>query len=393
MRYSRSMDVQARCVCAVPGSPIMSRSILITGAGSGPSNNLMRSMRNADAAISLVGCHSDRFLLKKSNADRNFLIPPIESNEFEGDTPFSRALHALVQQTGVDALVPGNDRDARAIAAVQMRNPLPCHTLLPPLATIETCQDKYVVSTFLRERGIPAPRTYEILDRNSLLEAWRALRDPALAWCRIRRGFASKGATKVRDAEQAWQWISYWHTMRGVPVEEFTLCEFLPGRDYNVQGLWQDGRVVLIKMCERLSYLNADHQPSGMSSTPAVAKTIWDKRAIDACEAGLLAIDRHASGVFNFDLKENAAGVPCITEINAGRFAMITNIYDLTGRHNMAGCYLKMMFGEHTTVDDPYDDAGENYLIRDLDTLPEVFSGEALFEGISVAAPAPPAPL
>ena len=46
-----------------------------------------------------------------------------------------------------------------------------------------------------------------------------------------------------------------------------------------------------------------------------------------------------AHGVFNFDLKENEAGIPCITEINAGRFAMITNIYDLIGRHNMAASY------------------------------------------------------
>ena len=80
----------------------------------------------------------------------------------------------------------------------------------------------------------------------------------------------------VRDTEQAWNWISYWHTMRDVPVEDFTLSEFLPGRDYNVQGLWFEGRLVLIKMCERLSYLNADQHPSGMASTPALAKTVWD---------------------------------------------------------------------------------------------------------------------
>ena len=31
-----------------------------------------------------------------------------------------------------------------------------------------------------------------------------------------------------------------------------------------------------MKMCERLSYLDGENRPSGMSSTPAVAKTLCD---------------------------------------------------------------------------------------------------------------------
>ena len=84
----------------------------------------------------------------------------------------------------------------------------------------------------------------------------------------------------VRDADQAWHWITYWNTMRGVPVEDFTLCEFLPGRDFSVQAIWHHGRLVLMKMCERLSYLNATQSPSGMASTPALAKTVWEPAKI-----------------------------------------------------------------------------------------------------------------
>lgn len=354
----------------------------MTGAGTGPSNNLMRSLVQADASTYLVGCHSDRFVLKKSPAQRNFLIAQLDTGEERVDAGLNCALRSVVESAQVDLVIPGNDRDARALAATQEREALPCRTFLPALKTIDMCQDKCVLSLFLRERGIPAPRTYALTDAESVAEAWRALDPPEMAWCRIRRGFASRGATKVRDAAQAWNWISYWHTMRGVPVEEFTLCEFLPGRDYNVQGLWSEGRLVLIKMCERLSYLNADQQPSGMASTPALAKTVWEPAAIDACQAALRAIDGSAHGVFNFDLKENEAGVPCITEINAGRFAMITNLYDLTGRHNMAASYVRVAFGEPTGIDDPYDDAGEHYLVRDLDTLPTILCVDELFERI-----------
>jgi ATP-grasp domain len=354
----------------------MSRRLLVTGAGTGPSNNLMRSLMHGDPSSVLVGCHSDRFMLKKSPAQRNFLVPPLDADEGE------RALRSVVERAGVELVVPGSDADARALAAIRERQALACRSFLPALKTIDACQDKYELSRFLRERGIPAPRTYALTNRDSVAQAWRALEPRDLAWCRIRRGFASRGATKVRDAEQAWSWISYWHTMREVPVEDFTLSEFLPGRDYNVLGLWSGGRLALIKMCERLSYLNAEHHPSGMASTPALAKTVWEPAAIEACEAAIGALDAGASGVFSFDLKENEAGVPCITEINAGRFCMITNIHDLTGCHNTAQSYVRLAFGEATGIEDPYDRAGEHYLVRDLDTLPAVLSADELFEGI-----------
>ena len=186
----------------------------------------------------------------------------------------------------------------------------------------------------------------------------------------------------VRDADQAWQWISYWNTMRGVPVEHFTLCEFLPGRDFSVQGLWFEGRLVLMKMCERLSYLNATQNPSGMGSTPALAKTVWVPAAISACESAMHVVDPHPHGIFFFDMKENEAGVPCVTEINASRFAMITNIHDLIGRHNMAGTYARLGCGEAVQIDDPYDYPGEYYLVRELDTLPGIYSVDALHERI-----------
>jgi predicted ATP-grasp superfamily ATP-dependent carboligase len=359
----------------------MSRRILITSAGSGPCNNLMRSLLHADPSTVLMGCHSDRFVLKQSRGQRNFLLPPPDSEEGRLSA-FDQALRSVMTDAQIDLVIPGNDRDALVLAGLHERTPFPCHTFLPAPATIDLCQDKYVLYLRLRDRDIPVPQTYAVSDRASLIEGWRALGSRDLTWCRIRRGAASRGATMVRDADQAWAWISYWHTMRGVPVEDFTLSEFLPGRDYNVQGIWSDGRLILIKMCERLSYLNASQQPSGMASTPALAKTGWEEAAIEACEAALRAIDIRAHGVFNFDLKENDAGIACITEINAGRFAMITNLYDLTGRHNMAASYARLACGEDVHIGDPYDDPGEFYLIRELDTLPGIFGAGELFEGI-----------
>jgi carbamoyl-phosphate synthase large subunit len=170
--------------------------------------------------------------------------------------------------------------------------------------------------------------------------------------------------------------------MRGVPPTAFTLSEYLPGRDFACQSLWKDGKLVLIKTCERLSYYGGWNRASGVSSTPQLAKTVRDPRVVQVCTDAVQAIDPKASGVFSIDLKEDENGIPCVTEINVGRFFMITNIFDLTGKHNMAVTYVRLALGEPVDIGEAYDVAQDYYLVRDLDTVPGIFHAEELFEGI-----------
>jgi carbamoyl-phosphate synthase large subunit len=190
------------------------------------------------------------------------------------------------------------------------------------------------------------------------------------------------GAIPVKRADQARSWIRYWEEMRGVPAASFTISEYLPGRDFSLQCLWNEGTLVLAKMSERLSYFGGAHSPSGVSSTPALGKTVLEPRVVEVCTAAIRAVDPKASGVFCFDLKEDEEGVPCVTEINAGRFAMITNIYDLAGRHNMAVTYVRLALDLPLEIQHVQDFAEDYYLVRDLDTLPGVFHAEELFEGM-----------
>src|SRR4029434_10044803 len=56
--------------------------LLLTGAGSAATSNLIRSLRAGYRALTVVGCHSDRFLLKKSSADRNYLVPALAAARY-----------------------------------------------------------------------------------------------------------------------------------------------------------------------------------------------------------------------------------------------------------------------------------------------------------------------
>jgi carbamoyl-phosphate synthase large subunit len=192
-------------------------------------------------------------------------------------------------------------------------------------------------------------------------------------------------ATPVMTARQAWAWVTYWRDLRRVPVRSFILAEYLPGRDFAVQSLWRGGRLMLIKSYERLAYVAANAQPSGVSSIAAIAKTVVAPRVVAVAAAAVRALDRRACGAYSVDLKMNAADEPCVTEINVGRFISGTPLFDLTGRHNMALTYVRLALGQPCALGEPYDQAQDDYMVRDLDTLPAIFRAEAFFDGINEA--------
>ncbi len=353
----------------------MSARLLLLEAGSAPSNNLMRSLSEGDRSLVMIGCNASRFVLKKSPARRNYLLP-LSTNDY------TTALRRIIRSERIDLIIPTSDADV--VRLTQLRKSFGRRTFLPSDSVIERCQDKYGLTRFLRRRGLPAPLTYRIRSRKHINEVFARFRGRAKLWCRIRTGSGSLGAIPVRTQDQVRGWISFWEGMRSIPPDSFTLSEYLPGRDYCVQTIWDNGRLVLAKMAERILYLDTG-SPSGRSSMPALAKTVHDPYVIDVCARAIRALDVRASGVFFVDLKENEGGDPCITEINPGRFATMTNIHDLAGKHNMAVTYVRVALGKRVRIPNAYDFAEGHYLVRSVDTLPAVLTEDELFHGIRVA--------
>ena len=228
--------------------------VLVTNAGRGASNNLIRSLRAGSVSLSILGCHDDQFVLKNSEAERNYLVPP------PGHPRRLRVLQRILKTESVDLVIPTSDRDVSELS--RAGNRLRDYLFLPRPATITACEDKYGLSAFLRARGIPAPLTYPVTGLTRIEAIFRRLGDPSRVWCRIRTGAGAMGAIPVASPAQATSWIAYWRDMRDVPVASFTLSEYLPGRDFGCQSLWKDGQLVLIKTYERLSYLGSGSQPA-----------------------------------------------------------------------------------------------------------------------------------
>ena len=352
----------------------MAARLLFTNAGNAPSNNLIRSMRAGAGAAFIVGCNDDQFALKKSDADRNYVVPPADHPEW------SEVLRWIMKTERLDLIIPTVDADVESLS--DARKTLGEYLFLPDAAVLDLCRDKYRLISLLRRNGIDAPLSYPVRDLKQITGIFQQLKGGRPLWCRVRSGAGALGALPVQTPEQARSWIRYWKEMRGVPVAAFVLSEYLPGRDFGCQSVWRDGELALIKTYERLSYLGLGSQPARVSSVAALAKTVFEAKVVDTCVRAIKLLDAKASGVFSVDLKEDVRGIPCITEIGVGRFSSATNIFDMVGKHNMARTFVQLARGQKVKIKDSYDAAPDWYMMRDLDGVPRIFHASQFADNI-----------
>ena len=347
--------------------------ILILGAGSAAGENLIRSLRTADPSLMLLGGHDDRFALKRSAAVARYLLPSPRARTFV------RAVGRLVDESHVDLVVPTSDTHVQALSDGRRR--LGRAVFLPDRGVVALCSDKFRLTCALRRHGIPSPATYPVTSLAAIDTVFaRFARRPL--WCRPRTGTCARGGSAVITPEQARGWIRLWHTMQGLPVRSFTLSEYLPGREILCQSVWDRGRLVLANTFERLSYFGVDNIPSGVTSLSSLAKTVVAPAVVDLCRRAVRAVAPAASGAFSIDVKEDGAGRPHVTEINAGRFFMAMTAFDRVLKQNMALTYVQLALGAHVEFRETYDAVDDYYMARDLDVEPAIFHADDAFDGI-----------
>ena len=91
----------------------MTRRILLPGAGTGTVNNLIRSLREDYPGLVVVGANDDRFTLRNSKANRNYLVPDTE------DSRFAAALRTIIERERIDLLIPSTDADVSVVSELR----------------------------------------------------------------------------------------------------------------------------------------------------------------------------------------------------------------------------------------------------------------------------------
>jgi hypothetical protein len=345
---------------------------LVTGAGTGSSANLIRALRTMATKPYVAGVNNDRFVLKLSIADNNYLCPDPSNREF------AKSLLKIIKRERINLVMATDDNVVKALSDHRRRYPI--NLLLPHRETIDLCQDKYALNVFLRRHNVPVPRTFEIKSLRGLEKVFARFSHEGLLWCRARRGSRSLAATPVAEIEQARAWITQWRDLQGVKVSDFTLAEYLPGRHFIVQSVWQRGSLLRAQAVEVLSYFAAGNNPSGVFSLSCLAKTVGAPEAVKVALSAVQALEKEPSGAFCVELKEAADGVPSVTEINAGRFPSGVTALLAVGTDNMIAAFASIAIGENVTISEPYGSGLEYYMVRDIDVIPRVFPAADLLE-------------
>lgn len=351
------------------------RRVLVLGAGSAGAENLIRSLRRADPSLALLGGHDDPFVARRSAADERALLPAC------GHPRFVPMLRRLVRAWRVDLIVPTIDRHVQALS--DARRELRGVLFLPSARAVALCRDKLRLTMALRRHGVPAPETHPVTGPDRVEAIFARLGHPDRVWCRPRTGTCARGGAAVATPEEARRWMTVWETMQGVPASAFTLAEYLPGREILCQSVWRRGRMVLANTFERLAYFGADNIPSGVTSLSSLAKTVVEPGVVQVCRRAIGAVAPGASGAFSVDVKEDAAGRPRVTEINAGRFFMAMTAFDRVLKHSIALAYVRVASGEAVDFGEAYDSVEDHYMVRDMDVEPKLFRGDELFDGLT----------
>jgi carbamoylphosphate synthase large subunit len=263
--------------------------------------------------MTLVGTDSNEYFMNLAITDAKYLVPRAK------DPAYVDRLNEIIRRENVEFLHAQPDVEVEVVS--ENREKLTAQVFLPSKATVVACQDKLESAKVWSRKNVPVARTIEVRKDKDIDKAFAEFGSPI--WIRARHGAGGKGSTPADNRETAVSWIKYWKS-RGVDWE-FIAQEHLPGRNIAFHSLWKDGELVVSMARERLEYIYAYLAPSGITGTPAVQKTVHYDDVNRISTEAVLSIDSKFSGIASVDLKENATGTPCVTEINPGR--MFTTSY------------------------------------------------------------------
>jgi carbamoyl-phosphate synthase large subunit len=247
---------------------------------------------------------------------------------------------------------------------------------------MEVGQDKLRSQQVLARKNVPVAKTRAVSSIADVREAFEELAldlssEPgAPLWVRARHGAGGRLSLLCSSYQEARHWMELW-VLRGSPIDEFIIQEYLPGRNIAWDSLWSEGELVTSYARERLEYPFKHISPSGITGTPSVARIVHDDRLNEVAQAAVRAIDPKPHGAYSIDAKESSTGEMCVTEVDSGKFHSTMPLWGyIAVKHlkmpwyaNLADLYVRLGLGERAPSSVPRTDLIPEgyYLLRDMD--------------------------
>ncbi len=306
--------------------------ILLLGCGGSPGVNFIKALRLADKNVLIVGVDLGKYNLQGAPVAKKYLL---ERNPGE-EKKYVQKIIQIIKKEKITFVHAQPDDEVKILS--DYRDQIPATTFLPSKEAVDIAQDKWLTYRRLQSRGVPVARTFQLTDESSLKHVFKSIQGPI--WLRASRGYGGKASLPVDEIDHAKMWISYWIKHGGLTWDDFLASEKLPGREISWLSIWKDNKLICSQQKERVSWVQGHIAPSGVGGTTAVQKTTHEKKINDVCTATILALDKNPNGIYVVDTKENTKGIPCVTEINPGRF-FTTSLFFATAGVNMPNIFVR----------------------------------------------------
>jgi len=344
------------------------KNILLTGVGGVTPQSIAKSLRKSKRKYKIIGVDSSvtsNGLYMEELFDKTYHIPMCT------DEKYYDYLNYITEIERVDLIIISPDFEVNVVS--KNRDKLNAKVILPQDSFIQVITDKIKTHEYLKESGhVPE---FAIIDtEEDLKNAYKKIGTPF--WIRQFVGTSGLGSLKVTSYEQAKIWID-----NNEGWGKFMASEYLPGKNFGFQLIFNKGELVTSACYERKSYVMGKIAPSGISGNAAHGEFIHrddvNDISVDSIEAICNKLNIKPHGMFTVDLKEDKNGIPRVTEINPRHIAP-TYCFAEAGV-NFSEIMVRIGLGEDVSGIPQYNAINPNYiLLRGVDAEPVVMKKELL---------------
>ena len=347
--------------------------VLVTGVGGPTPRSFVRAIKWFGKELAnnfeFFGVDCNRLaygLYDKVLFSKTFVVPRADNENYW------EAINTIIDENDIDGAVILPELEViewAKNATAKLNKKIKLH--LPDPALAAQIVNKHTLHQLLKDSGL-VPKYYLI---NPLAFSYTGLREKVgeIFWVRSTEGSSGLGSLKIENEKALEQWVAI-----NPGVTEFIASEFLPGRNMACKLLYFNGKLLSTACAERVNYIMAKVAPSGITGNTSFGRLLNEPILVDmsikAINSIAAKLNTSLNGVFTVDYKEDAAGIPKITEINIRHVAFTSSI--AAGGANLPLDTLRAMF-----LEDPaniktrhYQFEGKLIFLRDVDGYPVVMN-------------------
>ena len=169
--------------------------VLVTGAGSGVGQGIVKALRISKLPIIIIGADIALMNAALYRTDEAVIIPKVEE---QGSL---EVLIILLKANNIDVVMIGSEFEIKFFAKnkKEIESSTKAKIIVAPSKTVEIADDKWLTVEFLRSHDLPYPETALALNLKESLKIAKKLGYPLIL--KARRGTSSKHVYLVNDKE------------------------------------------------------------------------------------------------------------------------------------------------------------------------------------------------